>query len=73
VLEPRSRIRVVITLRADFIDRSLQYVDFCELVQRRRAGVRREISGYRQRQWPDSNRVGRAQRGEAASWSAMPS
>ncbi len=31
----RSRVRVIITLRADFIDRPLRYVDFGELVQRR--------------------------------------
>ena len=35
VLEEGSRIRVVITLRADFIDRPLRYVDFGELVQQR--------------------------------------
>jgi hypothetical protein len=33
VLDPRSRLRVVITLRADFTDRPLQYVDFGELVR----------------------------------------
>jgi WD40 repeat protein/transcriptional regulator with XRE-family HTH domain len=35
VLDERSRVRVVITLRADFTDRPLRYVDFGELVQRR--------------------------------------
>jgi WD40 repeat protein/transcriptional regulator with XRE-family HTH domain len=35
VLDERSRLRVVVTLRADFIDRPLQYVDFGELVKRR--------------------------------------
>jgi WD40 repeat protein/transcriptional regulator with XRE-family HTH domain len=35
ILDDHSRVRVVITLRADFIDRPLQYVDFGELVQRR--------------------------------------
>ncbi len=35
ILDPRSRLRVVITLRADFIDRPLQYVDFGELIRRR--------------------------------------
>ncbi len=35
VLDPRSRLRVIITLRADFIDRPLQYVDFGELVRQR--------------------------------------
>ena len=34
-LDERSRVRVVITLRADFVDRPLQYVDFGELVQQR--------------------------------------
>jgi WD40 repeat protein/serine/threonine protein kinase/DNA-binding XRE family transcriptional regulator len=33
-LDPGSRIRVVITLRADFTDRPLQYVDFGELLRR---------------------------------------
>ena len=32
VTEPRSRVRVVITLRADFYDRPLQYPDYCQLV-----------------------------------------
>ncbi|MCA9919932.1 MAG: protein kinase, partial [Anaerolineales bacterium] len=35
VLDPRSRLRVVLTMRADFIDRPLQYVDFGELMQQR--------------------------------------
>jgi WD40 repeat protein len=33
VLDPRSRLRMVITMRADFTDRPLQYVDFGELVR----------------------------------------
>jgi WD40 repeat protein len=35
VLDPRSRLRVILTLRADFTDRPLQYVDFGELVRQR--------------------------------------
>ena len=35
VLDPRSRLRVLITLRADFIDRPLQYVDLGELLRQR--------------------------------------
>lgn len=35
VLSPQSRLRLVITLRADFTDRPLQYVDFGELVRQR--------------------------------------
>ena len=35
VCEPRSRVRVVMTLRADFYDRPLQYPDFGELVRSR--------------------------------------
>ena len=35
VLDPRSRLRVVITLRADFYDRPLLYAGFGELVQQR--------------------------------------
>ncbi len=35
VTEPRSRVRVVITLRADFYDRPLHYPDFGELVRNR--------------------------------------
>jgi WD40 repeat protein/transcriptional regulator with XRE-family HTH domain len=35
VLDERSRVRIVITLRADFTDRPLRYVDFGELLRRR--------------------------------------
>ncbi len=35
VIAPRSRVRLVITLRADFYDRPLQYPDFGELVRSR--------------------------------------
>ena len=35
ILDERSRVRVIITLRADFIDRPLRYVDIGELIQRR--------------------------------------
>ena len=35
VLDERSRVRIIITLRADFIDRPLRYMDFGELIQRR--------------------------------------
>lgn len=35
VLDPQSRVRIVLTLRADFTDRPLQYVDFGELMQQR--------------------------------------
>jgi hypothetical protein len=35
VLDPRSRLRLVITLRADFMDRPLQYVEFGELLRQR--------------------------------------
>ncbi len=34
-LDESSRVRIVITLRADFIDRPLRYVDFGELLQSR--------------------------------------
>ena len=34
-LDERSRVRIILTLRADFIDRPLRYVDFGELIQRR--------------------------------------
>jgi WD40 repeat protein len=34
-IDERSRVRVVVTMRADFIDRPLQYVDFGELLKRR--------------------------------------
>jgi WD40 repeat protein/serine/threonine protein kinase/DNA-binding XRE family transcriptional regulator len=39
VLDERSRVRIVITLRADFTDRPLQYVDFGELMRERTAFV----------------------------------
>jgi WD40 repeat protein/transcriptional regulator with XRE-family HTH domain len=35
VLDERSRARIIITLRADFIDKPLRYMDFGELLQRR--------------------------------------
>jgi WD40 repeat protein/transcriptional regulator with XRE-family HTH domain len=35
ILDSRSRLRLVITLRADFTDRPLQYVDFGELLRQR--------------------------------------
>lgn len=35
VIEPRSRVRIIITLRADFYDRPLHYADFGELVRSR--------------------------------------
>ncbi|MBL8130711.1 MAG: protein kinase [Anaerolineae bacterium] len=35
VASPRSRVRVIITLRADFYDRPLQYLEFGELVRSR--------------------------------------
>lgn len=35
VTEPRSRLRVVVTLRADFYDRPLHFADFGELVRNR--------------------------------------
>jgi hypothetical protein len=35
VLDERSRLRVILTLRADFTDRPLRYVDFGELVRQR--------------------------------------
>jgi WD40 repeat protein/serine/threonine protein kinase len=35
VLDPESRLRVIITLRADFVDQPLRYVDFGELVRQR--------------------------------------
>ncbi|MFZ1396986.1 MAG: protein kinase, partial [Candidatus Promineifilaceae bacterium] len=37
VLDPRSRLRIILTMRADFTDRPLQYVDFGELLQQRLA------------------------------------
>lgn len=33
--EPRSRVRVIVTLRADFYDRPLNYVEFGDLLRRR--------------------------------------
>ncbi len=35
ILDEDSRLRVVVTIRADFIDRPLQYMDFAELVRSR--------------------------------------
>ncbi len=35
VMDPRSRVRVVVTMRADFTDRPLGYVDFGELMRAR--------------------------------------
>jgi WD40 repeat protein len=35
VLDPRARLRVVVTLRADFFDRPLQYAGFGELIRLR--------------------------------------
>jgi len=35
VLDERSRLRLVVTLRADFIDRPLNYVDFGEMLRQR--------------------------------------
>ena len=35
VLDERSRVRVIVTLRADFTDRPLSYVDFGELLRQR--------------------------------------
>ena len=35
ILDERSRLRVIITLRADFIDRPLSYTDFGELLRQR--------------------------------------
>jgi len=34
-LDQRSRVHIVLTLRADFLDRSLSYVDFGELISQR--------------------------------------
>jgi hypothetical protein len=39
VLDPRSRLRVIITLRADFYDRPLQYMDFGDLLRQRTVTV----------------------------------
>ena len=35
ILDPQSRLRVIVTMRADFTDRPLQYVDFGELMETR--------------------------------------
>ena len=35
VLDERSRLRIVVTLRADFIDRPLNYMDFGEMLRQR--------------------------------------
>lgn len=35
VLDERSRVRILITLRADFLDRPLRYIDFGELLRQR--------------------------------------
>ncbi|HET9910159.1 MAG TPA: helix-turn-helix domain-containing protein [Anaerolineales bacterium] len=35
VLDERSRVRIVVTLRADFLDRLLNFMDFSELVSQR--------------------------------------
>jgi WD40 repeat protein/serine/threonine protein kinase/DNA-binding XRE family transcriptional regulator len=39
VLDPRSRLRVVVTLRADFYDRPLQYVDFGDMLRQRTVSI----------------------------------
>jgi len=39
VLDERSRLRVIVTLRADFYDRPLQYVDFGDLLRQRTVSV----------------------------------
>lgn len=39
IKDPRSRVRLIITLRADFYDRPLNYVDFGNLVRQRTAVV----------------------------------
>lgn len=39
VMANRSRLRVIVTLRADFVDRPLQYVDFGDLMRQRSAFV----------------------------------
>ncbi len=57
VVEPRSRVRVVITLRADFYDRPLHYSEFGELVRSRMEtllpmsaqGLERAIAGPAER------------------------
>lgn len=35
ILDEDSRLRIVVTMRADFLDRPLQYVDFAELIRQR--------------------------------------
>ncbi|UCC87067.1 MAG: protein kinase, partial [Anaerolineales bacterium] len=35
VLDPRSRLRLIITMRADFIHRALEYMDFGEMIRQR--------------------------------------
>jgi hypothetical protein len=35
VLEPRSRLHVIVTMRADFTNRPLEYIDFGELMRQR--------------------------------------
>jgi WD40 repeat protein/serine/threonine protein kinase len=35
VIDPNTRVRIIITLRADFTDRPLQYVEFGELLRQR--------------------------------------
>ena len=35
MLEPRSRLHVIVTMRADFTDRPLEYIDFGELMRQR--------------------------------------
>jgi WD40 repeat protein/serine/threonine protein kinase/DNA-binding XRE family transcriptional regulator len=39
VLDERSRLRVILTLRADFYDRPLQYMDFGDLLRQRTVSV----------------------------------
>ncbi len=39
VLDERSRLRIIITLRADFYDRPLQYVDFGDIIRQRTVSV----------------------------------
>ncbi len=34
-LDPRSRVRIILTLRADFVGRALEYVDFGDLLRQR--------------------------------------
>jgi len=57
ISDPDSRLRVIVTLRADFTDRPLEYVDFGELVRQRTEfilplsaqEIERAISGPAQR------------------------